>query len=89
VSVSSNCHAKNPKAETANAMMPTSSRRQFRGGNATWENCKGNHSGCVIWTATTYSHTSRPKRNIVSAMGRYEDVFFGNGCLAYEECRVS
>jgi len=34
-SVSSSCHTKNPKAETAKAIMPTSSKRQLKGGNST------------------------------------------------------
>jgi len=61
---------KNPTAATANATMPTSSIREFRGGKLRCDICSGIQSGCVIWMATTYSHTSSPKTNRVKATGR-------------------
>jgi len=68
--LSPSCQAKNPKADRAKAMMPTSSSRQLKGGKGMWDIGPESQQGFVIWIATTYTQTRRLKTKMVKANER-------------------
>jgi hypothetical protein len=84
-SLSSSCQMKNPRAETANAIMPMLSVRQLNGGKGMWENCMGSQPGWINSIATTCNHASNPKTNIVNANGRNETRPLANSSRDFQK----